>query len=83
MMLNYCAKNEVKRSSHSGEFYVKKIKQSDWESGFWGQSSRSRPLNCLKQVNHFAVSISAYHYAKKLALYLSSVLTYCRFAIGV
>ena len=46
MMLDCRAKNEVKRPCHSGDIPVKRIKQSDWQKGFWAKNSGTR--DCLK-----------------------------------
>ena len=54
----------IKRSSNSGDILCKKIKWFDWSRKFLDQNSRTRLLNYLKSLNHFAVCIDAYPWAK-------------------
>ena len=60
MMLHCRTKNEVKRSSQSRDILRNKIKWSDLLIEFWGQNSRTKLLNYLKQLHQFTVSIVAY-----------------------
>ena len=64
-------KNDDKRSSHSGDIQVERIKQSNWQRRFWGQYLRTRLFKITESICYFTT-----------ASYLNSVLTYYRFNIG-
>ena len=59
-MLNCCAKNKSKYRAILKIFYVKQSSNLIGRENFWGQNSKTRLLHCLKELNQFVVSMSAY-----------------------
>ena len=82
MMLNCHAKNELKRSSLSGDILCKRIKQSNWPGKFWGQNLRARLLKLLEITESICCYSGSLPMCEKSASKLNSVLTYCIFNIA-
>ena len=79
MMLTFVQKNEVNRSSHSGDISCKRINQFDSQTELRGQNSTIKLLETTDSICCFYGCLSI---CKKSASYLNLVLTYCRFNIG-
>lgn len=62
MILN-CHAKKMKMSFW--RYFMQKNQHSDFQKIMLCQKSKTRLLNCLKQLNQFAVSMNAYHTHKK------------------